>query len=177
MVLILVARASVHPAAQDDSTIQQEGTAAIHSKQHTLRAEESATSCWMGESRLLSEGRWVEALPPSELRYGPAIVPAAGDQMTRIYREKNGAQCSGAAPTLSCFSTAQRYSWQPLLPRVLSQNRTRVVHHFVLRYDAPAAHISDLHAGRLHHLGHGAESMDDDGRQVQAAQISGGDQR
>ena len=124
----------------------QQGTAAIHSKQHTLRAEESATSCWMEESGLLSEGRWVEALPPSELRYGPAIVPAAGDQVTRIYRKKNMAQCSGAAPTLSCFSTAQRYSWQPLLPRVLSQNRTRVHHLF-------CATMHRLHISRISMLG------------------------
>jgi len=116
---------------------------------HTTRAEELATSCWM---RGLSEGRWVEALPPMELRYGPAIVPAAGDIKTIAHRKNHKEQCaqrgySGAAPTLSCFSTAQRYSWQPLLPLLQAQNRTRVVHHLF------CATMHRLHISRISMLG------------------------
>ena len=98
----------------------------------------SESSCWTAAP--LSEGSWVEALPPRELRYHPAIVPCAGDTVTNAFRKGHQPLCTGAGPqqqrtpglALRCFSTAERYSWQPLLPRLQAHsahNSSHAVRH------------------------------------------------
>ena len=93
--------------------------------------------CWAQ----LSQGHWVESLPPRELRYRPIIVPAAGDHDTIKYFKNNSQVCRSAAATLKCFSTAERYTWKPLLPRLQAHPREQ--------YTA----VRDLFCKTMHRLG------------------------
>eukprot|EP00964_Phaeocystis_antarctica_P164379 scaffold142362_cov244-Phaeocystis_antarctica.AAC.1 len=62
-----------------------------------------------------------------------------GDKDAMAYLKNNSLMCRGAEPTLKCFSTAERYSWQPLLPRLQAHNSSMVVR--------------DLFCATMHRLG------------------------
>ena len=120
------------PAAGPNRSIAR--TRLLTLRPHTWHVHPEISTCWSK----LSQGHWVEALPLQELRYRP-IVAAMGDKDAMAYLKNNSLMCRGAEPTLKCFSTAERYSWQPLLPRLQAHNSSMVVR--------------DLFCATMHRLG------------------------
>ena len=69
---------------------------------------------------------------------GPSSFPQQG---TRTRSSISRTTPRGAAPTLKCFSTAERFSWKPLLPRLQAHPRQQ---HMAVR---------DLFCATMHRLG------------------------